>query len=212
MELRWISMAGTFVQSMCGHGTLAASCVVASEHPEWDSFAFHTSGGLVPVRRDGDMFLLSLPKWPSTPVGVDPALADALGCRPTEVHDAGRDLIAIYPDEEIVRRLAPDMNKLRALGKRGFIASAQGREFDCVSRFFCPSFGIGVDEDPVTGSAHCSIAPLWAQKLGRSRLRAHQASAVGGELLCDVSPDAVTIGAPAVILKRGSINIPPGRR
>jgi predicted PhzF superfamily epimerase YddE/YHI9 len=122
-----------------------------------------------------------------------------------EFHDAGRDMIAVYGTEAEVRALAPDMEKLRALGRRGFIATAPGRDFDCVSRFFCPSFGIGVDEDPVTGSAHCSIAPLWAGKLNKSTLRAWQASAAGGEIRCQVTPESVIIGAPAVLVGPGRI-------
>lgn len=204
-ELRWLSKAGTYVQSMCGHGTLAASCVMAMQHPEQPAFVFSTPGGPVSVRREGGMFFLALPRWDSTRVPSDPHLAEALGRQPLEVYDAGRDTIAVFATESEVRGLMPDMEKLRAFGRRGFIATAAGEEFDCVSRFFCPSFGIGVDEDPVTGSAHCSIAPLWATKLQKSSLRAWQASAVGGEILCEVTPGTVTIGAPAVLFTRGRI-------
>lgn len=206
-ELRWLSKAGTYVQSMCGHGTLAASCVMAMQHPEQFAFVFDTPGGPVPVRREGGMFHLALPRWNSTRLPADPRLAQALGREPLEIYDAGRDTIAVFATESEVRELAPDMTRLRALGRRGFIATAAGEAFDCVSRFFCPSFGIGVDEDPVTGSAHCSIAPLWADKLQKSSLRAYQASAAGGEILCQVTPDAVTIGAPAVLFTRGRIDV-----
>jgi PhzF family phenazine biosynthesis protein len=204
-ELRWLSKAGTYVQSMCGHGTLAASCVMAMQDPGQAGFVFSTPGGPVAVRLEGGMFFLALPRWNSTPLAADAALSEALGRAPLELYDAGRDTIAVYATESEVRSLTPDMDKLRALGRRGFIVTAAGKDFDCVSRFFCPSFGIGVDEDPVTGSAHCSIAPLWAGKLGKSSLRAYQASAVGGEVLCEVSSDSVTIGAPAVIYTRGRI-------
>jgi PhzF family phenazine biosynthesis protein len=206
-ELRWLSKAGTYVQSMCGHGTLAASCVMAMQHPEESGFEFSTPGGTVPVRCKGGLFFLDLPRWDSTRIPADPQLAEALGRLPLEVYEAGRDTIAVFATESDVRELTPDMTKLRALGRRGFIATAAGERFDCVSRFFCPSFGIGVDEDPVTGSAHCSIAPLWANRLRKSSLRAYQASAVGGEILCDVTADAVTIGAPAVLFTRGRIVI-----
>lgn len=206
-ELRWFSKSGSPVQSMCGHGTLAASCVVALQDPGRSRFEFTTPGATVPVRHDERMFFLALPRWDSTRVPADPQLADALGREPQEVWDAGRDRIALFATEPEVRELAPDMGKLRALGRRGFIATAPGAKFDCVSRFFCPSFGIGVDEDPVTGSAHCSIAPLWARKLQKSTLRAWQASAVGGEILCEVTPGAVVIGAPAVLFTRGRIEV-----
>jgi PhzF family phenazine biosynthesis protein len=204
-ELRWLSRSGTYVQSMCGHGTLAASCVVAMEQPGLRDFEFHTPGGKVPVRRAGDLFFLALPRWNSRQVEQAPALAEALGGTPSEFYDAGRDMVAVYRTEAEVRALAPNMAKLRALGRRGFIATAPGMEYDCVSRFFCPSFGIGVDEDPVTGSAHCSIAPLWADKLGKQQLQAYQASAVGGVLQCRVTPESVVIGAPAVLFKRGHV-------
>lgn len=206
-ELRWFSMSGSPVQSMCGHGTLAAACVMALQAPEQSSFEFTTPGARVPVRRDGGMFFLALPRWDSTRVPADPQLADALGHQPAEVWDAGRDRIAVFATESEVRGLVPDMAKVRALGRRGIIATAPGSQFDCVSRFFCPTFGIGVDEDPVTGSAHCSIAPLWAGKLQKSRLRAYQASAVGGEILCEVTPGAVIIGAPAVLFGRGRVAV-----
>jgi PhzF family phenazine biosynthesis protein len=201
-ELRWLSKAGIYVQSMCGHGTLAASCAMALERPDLREFSFNTPGGRVAVRREGELFFLALPRWNSSRVEAVPELTEAFGLCPKEFYDGGRDMIAVYATEDEVRALQPDMAKLRGLGRRGFIATAAGRDHDCVSRFFCPTFGIGVDEDPVTGSAHCSIAPLWADKLGKSRLRAYQASEVGGELVCEVTADAVIIGAPAVLFER----------
>lgn len=208
MELRWLSRSGSFVQSMCGHGTLAAACVVAQAQPERDAFSFHTPGGEVLVRRSGGRFHLDLPRWNATPMPEGwPALNDALDAAPQVLLDAGRDVMAVFDSEDEVRALRPDMVRLLALGRRGFIATAPGRAYDCVSRFFCPSFGLGVDEDPVTGSAHCAIAPLWAQRLGKTQLRAFQASPVGGELLCEVSAKAVTIGASAVVWSHEKITI-----
>jgi len=206
-ELRWLSRAGTYIQSMCGHGTLAASCVMAMDHPELREFSFSTPGGTVPVRCQGNLFYLGLPKWNSQHVSSAPGVAEALGRQPLEFREAGRDLMAIYASEEEVKDLNPDMAKLRALARKGYIATAPGLEFDCVSRFFCPAFGIGVDEDPVTGSAHCSIAPFWAERLQKTRLRAWQASAAGGELQCEVTPDAVVIGASAVLFGRGRVSV-----
>ena len=207
MELRWLSRSGSFVQSMCGHGTLAASFAVALSEPDLLRFVFKTPGGNVPIRREGDIFYISLPRWNSKPIDVWPELDEALGIPPSELRDAGRDVVAVFETEEEVRRLRPDMGKLLQLGRRGFIATAQGADYDCVSRFFCPSFGLGVDEDPVTGSAHCSIAPLWSERLGKQRLRAFQASAAGGELQCDVETESVTIGASAALVSRKSVTI-----
>ena len=106
-----------------------------------------------------------------------------------------------------MRDLRPDFEHLKALGRRGFIATAPGLSHDCVSHFFCPGFGIGENEDPVTGSAHCSLAPLWAERLGRSEIRAYQACERGGDLVCRVTPNAGRISARAAVFLRGAISI-----
>jgi len=138
VELRWFSRAGTPVASMCGHGTLAASYAVALSQPDQSRFSFRTPGGVVDVQREGELFRLALPRWECKPVETPTELAEALRRTPEEILDAGRDLIARYATEAEVRGLSPDMPKLLALGRRGFIATAPGIEFDCVSRFFCP--------------------------------------------------------------------------
>lgn len=207
LELRWLSKSGSPVQSMCGHGTLAASYAISLQDPASSAFTFLTAGGEIPVRRDGDVFYLSLPRWDSKPVAAWAELVDALGAAPEQIRDAGRDVLTVFETEEQVRALRPTFPKLLALGKRGFIATARGVHHDCVSRFFCPAFGIGADEDPVTGSAHCSIAPYWAARLHKTTISAYQASATGGELICEVTPSAVTIGASASLLRRSSVSL-----
>lgn len=209
-ELRWLSRAGLFVKSMCGHGTLAAAFTVSIRHPSLTSFTFRSPGGEVPVERRGETFFLALPKWSAKPTDSYPELATALGAKPEEVLDAGRDLMAVYSNEAEVRSLRPDMAKLLSMGHRGFIATARGTSLDCVSRFFCPSFGLGVDEDAVTGSAHCAIAPYWARKLGKNVLSAHQASSAGGDLTCEVTETSVVIGSQAALLRKASVSIYPG--
>lgn len=206
-ELRWLSHSGSFVQSMCGHGTLAASLAVSLAHPNLATFRFITPGGVVSVERKGDEFRLALPRWESFAREPWPELSEALGLDPSEVLDAGRDTLAVFRSENDVRNLRPDMEKLRKLGHRGFIATAPGLNYDCVSRFFCPTFGLGVDEDPVTGSAHCAIAPLWASRLKKQTLRALQASFEQGELTCEVGDSAVTITACAVLRSREEIEL-----
>lgn len=208
LELRWLSRSGAPVRSMCGHGTLAASFAVSLADPSAVDFTFETPSGPVPVRRRDDVFYLELPRWNAKAMPAWPALAEALRHTPAEVLDGGRDVIAVFADENEVRGLVPDMAKLLALGHRGFIATASGRRHDCVSRFFCPSFGLGVDEDPVTGSAHCAIAPLWAERLGKKVLRAYQASPAGGELICEVRDQSVVIGAKAALQARRSVSLP----
>lgn len=207
IELRWLSRAGSFVKSMCGHGTLAASLAVSLRYPGLGMFSFITPGGVVKIERRGDAFRLALPRWESRARAPWPELSEALGMEPREVLDGGRDTLAVFGSEDEVRSLRPDMEKLRQLGHRGFIATAPGLTHDCVSRFFCPTFGLGVDEDPVTGSAHCAIAPLWAARLRKSTLRALQASPAQGELICEVGDSAVTITANAVLRSREQIEL-----
>ncbi|WP_439590500.1 PhzF family phenazine biosynthesis protein [Hydrogenophaga sp.] len=207
-ELRWLSRSGAFVQSMCGHGTLAAAFFMAMHGHDLEDFSFLTPGGEVPVRKRHKRFFLSLSQWNATPMHEGwLALNEALGATPVEVLAAGRDFLAVFSSEDEVRALNPDVKKLLALGRHGFIATAPGRTHDCVSRFFCPSFGLGVDEDPVTGSAHCSIAPLWAKRLGKPRIMAFQASSAGGELECEVHSQVVTIGASAVLKSHETVSI-----
>jgi PhzF family phenazine biosynthesis protein len=205
VELRWLTKEGGYVRSMCGHGTLAAAFGVFRGRPDLEHLSFKTRGGVVPVRRNGERFSMTLPRWEAKVVEALPGLAAALGREPHHVLDGGRDILAVYDSEDDVRALEPDMRALSTFGKRGIIATATGREYDCVSRFFCPSFGIGVNEDPVTGSAHCSIAPYWAKKLGKSDLRAHQASPMGGDLDCTVLEDGVAITASAVLWRQSTL-------
>jgi PhzF family phenazine biosynthesis protein len=199
LELRWYTRSGNPVGSMCGHGTLAAAKFVSERNPSLRQFVFKTSAYDVPVERDDDVFTVTLPRWEVRPIEPPAGLGKALGSKPVEVLDGGRDLIAIYSDEDTVRALRPDMEALKAFGRRGVIATAQGRVHDCVSRFFCPTFGLGTDEDPVTGSAYCSIAPFWSRRLGKSRLSAFQASDRGGELFCEILDDGVRISAPVAV-------------
>lgn len=207
VQLRWLTRAGSYVRSMCGHGTLGAAFAVSLAHPDWRSFTFQTPGGRIPIERRAERFAVTLPNWPVRPIPIPSGLVTALRAQPTEVFDAGRDILAVFPSEDEVRSLSPNMGALRELGRRGIIATAPGKNFDCVSRFFCPTFGLGVDEDPVTGSAHCSIAPFWAERMGKDLIRAYQASPQGGELLCAVSQHGVQIEAAVTLKKRASTEL-----
>ena len=159
------------------------------------------------IERRGESFRLALPRWDSRAREPWPELSSALGLEPLEVLEGGRDTLAVFGSEDEVRALRPDMEQLRQLGHHGFIATAPGLNHDCVSRFFCPTFGLGVDEDPVTGSAHCAIAPLWASRLKKSTLRALQASSSQGELICEVGESTVTITADAVLRSREQVEL-----
>jgi len=139
------------------------------------------------------------------PVAVSGALSDALGEAPSEVHES-RDILAVYEDEATVRRLSPDQAKLLVLDEGlGVIVTARGNEVDFVSRFFVPKAGIA--EDPVTGSAHCTLVPFWAERLGRSQLVAHQVSSRGGELHCEHRGDRVILSGQCTLYLTGNIHL-----
>ncbi|MCB0152594.1 MAG: PhzF family phenazine biosynthesis protein, partial [Caldilineaceae bacterium] len=147
------------------------------------------------------------PAQPPVPCAAPAALLDALGAPPVEVLAAG-DYVVIFNDEAIVRTMEPDMAKLSTLALRGVCVTAPGAPgsgIDFVSRFFAPRYGI--PEDPVTGSAHCELAPYWAGRLGKQRLAAYQASARGGDVLCEVRGDRVILSGRAVTFMVGEITI-----
>jgi len=168
---------------------------------------FRTRSGLMPVFRRGDELVLDFPAYPAVPAdaGTAARVADALRARPVEVVSA-RSLFAVFDDAAAVRALAPDMRALAALGT-GVGATAPGageaKPVDFVSRYFAPGFGI--DEDPVTGSAHCTLAPYWAARLGKQALRARQVSRRGGELSCALAGDRVHIGGKARLVITGTL-------
>ena len=145
---------------------------------------------------------MDFPALPTNVASVSPLLIEGLGGYPSEVRTAG-DCLCVFDSEEIVRELQPDFRQLERLPFRGIIATApaDNRKADFVSRFFAPS--AGVDEDPVTGSAHCILAPFWAKRLGKERLAARQLSERGGRLVCEVRGDRVVIEGTAVTYLRG---------
>jgi len=202
--LRWFTPA--IEVDLCGHATLAAAYVVLDHlQPERDSVLFDTISGELMVTRDGDRLSMDLPARMAKPVAVSGALSDALGEAPSEVHES-RDILAVYEDEATVRRLSPDQAKLLVLDEGlGVIVTARGNEVDFVSRFFVPKAGIA--EDPVTGSAHCTLVPFWAERLGRSQLVAHQVSSRGGELHCEHRGDRVILSGQCTLYLTGNIHL-----
>jgi predicted PhzF superfamily epimerase YddE/YHI9 len=174
--------------------------------PERSTVHFRTEkAGMLAVGRDGELLALDFPVWPPAPCRPLPALARALGRDPVGVLEA-RSYLAVYDDAEDVLGLAPDFAALAGLDRIGVIATAPGRgEFDFVSRYFAPA--AGVNEDPVTGSAHCTLIPYWAARLGKSRLMAHQVSRRGGALRCELRGDRVAIAGRARLYLEGAIEI-----
>jgi PhzF family phenazine biosynthesis protein len=203
-RLRWFTPATEV--DLCGHATLASAYVILRFlAPDRDRIVFLTEkAGELAVRRDGDLLALDFPARPPEPCTAPPRLGAALGDEPTEVL-AARDYLAIYDDPDRVAALTPDF---AALGKldRAVIVTAPGEgEADFVSRFFAPA--MGVDEDPVTGSAHCTLIPYWAERFGKSRLEARQLSRRGGSLVCELRGDRVGIAGRAVLYLTGMIDV-----
>jgi len=166
--------------------------------------SFETVSGKLTVTRDGERLSMDFPARMPTPVAVSEALTDALGKAPSEVH-LSRDVLAVYDDEASIRALSPDQSKLLALDEGfGVIVTAEGDTADFVSRFFVPKGGIY--EDPVTGSAHCTLVPFWAERLGYPKLIAHQVSARGGELHCEHKGDRVIMSGYCTLFLTGRIH------
>ncbi|MGD2131129.1 MAG: PhzF family phenazine biosynthesis protein [Lysobacterales bacterium] len=203
-ELRWFTPAAEV--NLCGHATLASAHVLyeilSYGEPE---IRFATRSGELRVRREGDRLAMDFPARPPATCEPPPGLASALGAEPSECL-ASDDYLFVFPRQADVLDLRPDFGKIAALGLRGAIVTAPGESHDFVSRFFAPN--VGVPEDPVTGSAHCVLAPYWAARLGKTRLQARQVSKRGGDVLCEVRGERVLLAGHAVTFMTGNIEIP----
>ncbi|MPZ18471.1 MAG: PhzF family phenazine biosynthesis isomerase [Luteitalea sp.] len=203
IPLRWFTP--TVEVDLCGHATLATAHVLFHHRfPALERLTFSTRSGNLIVTRDGDLLSMDFPARPGTPIEVTDELTSALGVRPREAHLAS-DLLVVLHSEAEVRALRPDMRAVEALDAFAVIVSAPGDATDFVSRFFAPRAGI--PEDPVTGSAHCTLVPYWASRLAKSSLTARQVSARGGELECELRGDRVVIGGRAVEYLHGEISV-----
>jgi PhzF family phenazine biosynthesis protein len=205
-HIRW--MTPTDEVDLCGHATLASAWVVFNEIEKGRTEVhFRSQSGLLRVTGDGERLALDFPSRPPEPADAAmPALtAAALGAHPREVL-ASRDYLAVFDSEDEVRALRPDMARVAALDRMAVIATAPGGDCDFVSRFFVPS--LGIPEDPVTGSAHCTLVPYWSKRLGRTKLFARQVSARGGELWCEDRGERVSIAGRCVRYLEGTIDLP----
>jgi PhzF family phenazine biosynthesis protein len=214
IRLRWFTPEVEV--DLCGHATLATSFVLMTQlAPARTQVAFQSRSGELRVDRDGDVFTLDFPSWPAKPepdAATRDAVAAALGKRPRELW-RGRDLFAVYDTPDDVRRLAPDFARMRGIDVHAICATAPADGAkrpapgvaDFVSRFFAPAQGI--DEDPVTGSAHCTLTPMWADRLGRSTLTGHQVSKRGGVIECRLAGDRVKLGGRAVLVATGALHL-----
>lgn len=204
-SLRWFTPAVEV--ALCGHATLASAHVLWQDGllPRDATARFHTKSGLLTAARDGDWITLDFPAKPAEQAPPPDGLEQALG---TPIVYAGRsafDWLVEVDSEETVRALTPDITLLAGVDARGVIVTARGAggEHDFVSRFFAPR--VGVPEDPVTGSAHCVLAPFWARRLGRDALTGFQASRRGGVVKVRVAGDRVLLGGQAVTVMRGEL-------
>lgn len=204
--LRWFTPAVEV--DLCGHATLASAYVITRFlDPARDRVRFRTlQAGTLVVERRGEELAMDFPAWPSTPAETPAALAAALGREPSHCRAGKRDFMAVFDSEEDVAGLQPDLAAIARLCPFALIVTAPGRHgVDFVSRFFAPSAGI--DEDPVTGSAHCALTPYWAERLGKTQLKARQLSPRGGDLTCELRGDRVTIAGRAVLYLEGRITV-----
>lgn len=204
-SLRWFTPAVEV--ALCGHATLASAHVLweTGRLAAGETARFHTLSGLLTAeQRDGGIEL-DFPAKPVEEVAPPSGLVEVFGAEPRFVGKSHFDYLLELPSEEAVRAADPDLPRLRLLPVRGIIitAAAAAGPYDFVSRFFAPRSG--VDEDPVTGSAHCTLGPYWAQRLGRTSLLAWQASQRGGAVRVRVEGERVRLGGQAVTVLRGEL-------
>lgn len=197
-RLRWFTPDTEI--NLCGHATLATGYVIL-EHYDINipSVTFKTLSGDLIVRHKGDLFEMDFPAYKFNHIEVTDEMEEALGVRPIDAV-LSRDLLMILDSEEAVKNLKPNLSKLGQLEGLIQTVTARGsecRSYDCVSRVFAPQ--VGINEDPVTGSTHCLIAPYWAEKLGKNKLTAFQASKRTGILYCEVIGDRVKISGKAAL-------------
>jgi PhzF family phenazine biosynthesis protein len=203
--LRWFTPAVEI--DLCGHATIAAAPVLSNEM-EYGAheIQFDTLSGTLAVARSSGRLTLDFPSRAPKPMDAPQGLAAAMGQSPSEAL-AARDFFLVYESEDAVRQLTPDFRAMMDWDCLGVIVTAPGDDpdVDFVSRFFAPR--AGVDEDPVTGSAHCSLIPYWADRLGKINMRALQVSPRGGELFCREAGERVKIGGHAITYLRGDISL-----
>ena len=202
-DLRWFTP--TFEIDLCGHATLASAFVLFELLGAKENILrFQTKSGILTVEKENDLLVLDFPSRPAESCEIPENLVEAIGRAPKEVLKS-RDYLMVYESEDEVREINPNFAELLKIDTHAVIVTAKGNESDFVSRFFAPE--VGVCEDPVTGSAHCTLIPYWAEKLGKEQFYAKQISARGGELFCKLKGDRVKIGGNATLYLKGEIYV-----
>lgn len=202
-DLRWFTPVAEV--DLCGHATLATAHVLFEHlgHPEPTITSETRSGDLV-VQQQGGLLVMDFPARPPSPCPPPEALLKGLGQQPVHVL-AADDYVVVFDSEAVIRSITPDHAQLRAIDLRGVVVTALGQEVDFVSRFFAPKYGI--PEDPVTGSAHCELAPYWAARICKAKMEARQLSKRGGEVLCEVNGNRVMLSGRAVTFMEAELSI-----
>jgi PhzF family phenazine biosynthesis protein len=203
-ELRWFTPK--LEVDLCGHATLASAFVIFNYlDKSVDNVRFETKSGLLTVRHQDELIVMDFPARKANQCSAPLKLLRGLGVKPKEVLHSSRDYLTVYDSEDAIKSLKPDMKLLEEVDCLGIIVTAPGSNCDFVSRFFAPRAGI--PEDPVTGSAHCTLIPYWSERLNKQKLYALQLSRRQGELFCQFLGDRVSIAGNAITYLKGTINL-----
>lgn len=202
-KLRWFTPAAEI--DFCGHATLASGFVILTQiEPNLNFVEFETRRGKLTVTKVDNFFEMDFPAYEYKKIPVTAEMQAAIGAEILEAY-LSRDLLMVVKDAETVEKLQPNFEKILKLEGTTQAVTAAGKNFDCVSRVFAPK--VGVNEDPVTGSTHCLIAPYWAEKLGKKKIFARQASKRGGILHCEIFNQRVKISGQAVLFAISKLNL-----
>ena len=203
-HIRWFSPLKEV--DLCGHATLASGFAYFNFiNKDQNEVTFMSASGELSVSKNNDLYELNFPKDNLTKIDLEDRVEDSIGVKPVETYIGDINLIATLDSEDAIKELNPDFNKLINLEGQGLIVTAQSNEYDFVSRYFCPKYGI--NEDPVTGSAHTSLIPYWSERLKSSELVAKQVSDRGGVLYCKNQDTRVLISGKAVLYMKGEIEL-----
>ena len=205
IPIRWFTP--TLEVNLCGHATMASAKILFEHFPNivGNEIAFSSKSGILSVSKNADDICLNFPADDPEPHTIDTLFAEALGESPIEILRGKDDFLAVFQTEQQIQAMNPDFQELSKINSRGVVISAPGNEVDFVSRCFFPQ--TGVNEDPVTGSAHTMLIPYWAKKLDKTELKAYQLSDRGGVLDCKLENDRVLISGKSIIYFEGMISI-----